>query len=120
MKYFVFFALLNLFVCLAYSQKTCEKPEDCTPCQQVLYKYQIDANNTDGTIETLPPEDKCYVGQTYVYHFSQEMGIELAINKTCDLLNTTCNKGYFKFAYQDVSDECSKDILKTEEELNLL
>src|SRR4051794_3325415 len=119
MKYFVFFVLLNLFVCLAYSQKTCEKADACTPCQQELYKFKF-VNEND--IDEQLPEDKCLVGPTYVYHITQEKkslpsaddkktAIEYAINKTC-AETQGCTGEYAKFAYIEIDTACSKEIIQ--------
>jgi hypothetical protein len=121
MKYFTFFLLLNLFVCIAYSQKTCEEEfgqdSPCSLCQAALHKYNV---NTDFKTS---PEDKCLLIPSLSFHFSENKNaianstsddkkklVGDVINKTCEDTKQ-CSESFAVTAYKDVDTACRQEIL---------
>src|ERR1041385_9444094 len=109
MKYSVFFVLLSLFVCLAYSQETCE---------QALNKYNVDV------VPKTQPKDKCLVLPSFLFHLS-ENGKALtqpspndlkkvvgdAADKTC-ADTKECTDSYAVAAYKEIDTACGAEITK--------
>jgi hypothetical protein len=123
MKYFAFFLLLNLFVCLAYSQKTCEEMfeqnQPCTPCQQTLHKYNVKVDLKN------PSEDKCLFAPSLLFHLSEIQGtitnttsvddkkkiVGEVIDKTCEDTKE-CTESYAVTAYKEIDSACSAEIIQ--------
>lgn len=123
MKYSAVFVLLSFFVCLAYSQETCERyfnqTQPCTPCQQVLQKH-----NVISTSESEPPKNKCFFLPSLAFHISETKKsitdttpiddkkkiIKESVSKTCDEAKE-CTESYAVAAYKEIDSACGAGIL---------